>query len=55
MSAREGTPNNNNDDDDRSSSNGVSRQAAFNAANCITDIVETLILWDQLNYAPPFM
>ncbi|KAL2786155.1 fungal-specific transcription factor domain-containing protein [Aspergillus keveii] len=56
MPAREGTPNNNNNNNnDRSSSNGVPRQAAYNAANCITDIVETLILCDQLNYAPPFI
>jgi hypothetical protein len=54
MPALEGTPNKNSSST-RSSSNGESRQTAYNAARCITDIVETLILCDQLNYAPPFM
>ncbi|KAL2836081.1 hypothetical protein BJX68DRAFT_273637 [Aspergillus pseudodeflectus] len=60
MPAREGTPNknnnnNNNGSSSRLSSNGESRQTAYNAARYITDIVETLILCDQLNYAPPFI
>ncbi|KAL3459310.1 fungal-specific transcription factor domain-containing protein [Aspergillus heterothallicus] len=33
----------------------LSREAAYDAASCITDIVETLMSCTELNYAPPFI
>ncbi|KAL2857625.1 fungal-specific transcription factor domain-containing protein [Aspergillus pseudodeflectus] len=41
---------------DSSSTNiHLSREAAYDAASCITDIVETLMSSTELNFAPPFV